>query len=1062
MAVEIPGLSLSVLRQETRIQAGRPLLISGRFTAFGLGWPGLIRVILEGPSYDPQVRSFDTFASPFSGDYSVNVIAEKDGRYEVYSRAFPLPALPTGPPFPDALLLLPPVAESTHPPLVVGRFIDTGVEALLPDGTRQYLEAPPIEFRPIITVGAPALSVTIPGIGQVGVPLPFAPPVTPPVTPPITPPIPIAPPEEGVSGSVEDINLVPMTINPGQEATGVMTWRNTGDSRRSFDAVVYLVDQRGATYGPLQATSSLDASPQVPQLTNLRLPTQGLASGNYSARGELYDTVTGQLVDARNVPFRLTIREIAPPEIPIEPPIVPPPTEPTADILGLPIVNLPSQVSVGDMISGSVSLPTFGTVPYYLSGTVVLIDPNGMEITAGQAGLTLEPGQNLYIPVDVATANLIPGTYDSALRVSDQFGAILAEFPLGLINLLEAVVPVPPVELPTAPTREMVRTPILELPSQVDYGEIWQGNIRVPTTWPLTLPQVPGIPSYGFGALLQLESPVGQRFNVTSFSNVFTPGGDINIPVNFDTGVLPGADSYNLLLSLTDPAGFDFFEEAIGMLQVLGIPEVPVPPAPSEISGVLVEISPQTARVGDTVSVPFAYTHVGAAEIVTLRAAIGNIIVNKFDEIWAAQKTMQLPDDPVPRVYRDSIDVPITYRLTAPGTYDVYAKVSQGVLRETISPFVSNVIQIEAEVPEVPELLPSQFTRISTNVPPQQLEVGDTLRVPISYSHIGRAESARLYAAIGNVRTVLGRPIFDEILRAAEPLNVPDDATEVTRGEEIEIPITSALSPGRYDVYAKVDGLESEYQLDVVEMVAPPEFVPSTITSVQANLGFTRVTYGDTLSVPVSFVHYGELEQVRVYAAIGRDRPAILGGFNEVLAGYIDMAVRATAESLRWDIDVPIQITRALSPGTYDVYAKVQRIYTGRGEEISPPVTGVVEVYEEAPPMPSQFSNLTLSYPQEPIPRGLTLAIGFRVTHQGDAENEYVSVSIGNRQVGQILANRKLVAFEADPEPREYSDVILIPVASTIPRGNYDLQGQVGLVRPKVQSPQYRNVIRIT
>ncbi|GAJ07020.1 unnamed protein product, partial [marine sediment metagenome] len=166
MTINIPGLSLSILRQQTTVQAGLPLLISGRFTAFGIGVPTFIRVFLEGPSYDPQLRSFDTFASPFSGDYSTNVLAEKDGQYNVYAQAFPPPLIPTGPPFPEAMMLLPPMVESTRPPLVVGYPFDGGVDALLPDGTRQRLTAPamqPIEFRPMITVGAPG--ITIMGLG---------------------------------------------------------------------------------------------------------------------------------------------------------------------------------------------------------------------------------------------------------------------------------------------------------------------------------------------------------------------------------------------------------------------------------------------------------------------------------------------------------------------------------------------------------------------------------------------------------------------------------------------------------------------------------------------------------------------------------------------------------------------------------------------------------------------------------------------------------------------------------------------------------------------------------
>ncbi|GAH63981.1 unnamed protein product, partial [marine sediment metagenome] len=211
MAISIPGLSLSILRQQTTVQAGLPLLISGRFTAFGLGVPTYIRVFLEGPSYDPQLRSFDTFASPFSGDYSTNVIAEKDGQYNVYAQAFPPPLIPTGPPFPEAIMLLPPIAESTRPPLVVGYPFDGGVDALLPDGTSQRLTAPPmqpIEFRPMITV-APGITVTAPGVPAAYPRIPAYPPAVPPA-PPAVPPV-----EVITRAAVDDIRFSPEEINPG-------------------------------------------------------------------------------------------------------------------------------------------------------------------------------------------------------------------------------------------------------------------------------------------------------------------------------------------------------------------------------------------------------------------------------------------------------------------------------------------------------------------------------------------------------------------------------------------------------------------------------------------------------------------------------------------------------------------------------------------------------------------------------------------------------------------------------------------------------------------------------
>ena len=254
MAINIPGLSLSLLRQQTTVQAGLPLLISGRFTAFGMGVPAFIRIFLEGPSYDPRIRSFDTFSSPFSGDYTTNVLAEKDGQYFVYAQAFPPPLIPSGPPFPEAMMLLPPMAESTKPPLVVGYPFNGGVNALLPDGTSQRLTAPPmqpIEFRPLISVGAPGVTIT--GLGGAPSMIPYFPPLPPyPAAPPAPVPTPPGvPPVEGiVRATIDDIRFFPDEIDPGVDATGLLSWRNIGDAPQLFDTAFYLVSPAGR-YGPL-------------------------------------------------------------------------------------------------------------------------------------------------------------------------------------------------------------------------------------------------------------------------------------------------------------------------------------------------------------------------------------------------------------------------------------------------------------------------------------------------------------------------------------------------------------------------------------------------------------------------------------------------------------------------------------------------------------------------------------------------------------------------------------------------------------------------------------------
>ncbi len=167
MPTNLPGFTISVLRQRTSAGRNQPLTISGRVSAFGFGLPALVRVSLEGPQHNPEVRTFDAFASPLSGDYQAVVLAEKEGSYVVYAQAF----VPLGFPIPgapDPLVFGPPLAESPRPPVVIGQPVDGAVEFDV-EGRRERIAAPaptaievitPITIAPTIVTGAPTRVVT--------------------------------------------------------------------------------------------------------------------------------------------------------------------------------------------------------------------------------------------------------------------------------------------------------------------------------------------------------------------------------------------------------------------------------------------------------------------------------------------------------------------------------------------------------------------------------------------------------------------------------------------------------------------------------------------------------------------------------------------------------------------------------------------------------------------------------------------------------------------------------------------------------------------------------------
>ena len=129
--------------------------------------------------------------------------------------------------------------------------------------------------------------------------------------------------------------------------------------------------------------------------------------------------------------------------------------------------------------------------------------------------------------------------------------------------------------------------------------------------------------------------------------------------------------------------------------------------------------------------------------------------------------------------------------------------------------------------------LPSEFGIIFLPLANVQVKAGDKLRVTCRYTHRGKAESVPLYASIGNTGT-FG---FDEILHASKTLSVPEDLNWQTREDYVDISITTSISAGVYDLYAKIGGtipkVISPTLQDVVEVIAAgnSEFGEISITN---------------------------------------------------------------------------------------------------------------------------------------------------------------------------------------------------------------------------------------
>ncbi|GAJ11828.1 unnamed protein product, partial [marine sediment metagenome] len=240
----------------------------------------------------------------------------------------------------------------------------------------------------------------------------------------------------------------------------------------------------------------------------------------------------------------------------------------------------------------------------------------------------------------------------------------------------------------------------------------------------------------------------------------------------------------------------------------------------------------------------------------------------------------------------------------------------------------------------------SQFTSIRVNISPQQVLEGDQLRVPVSIIHVGAAETVTLYAAIGNARPVyLGG--FDEILHGSERFSVPLDENRTARGEDVIIPITSAIRPGTYDVYAKITGKIPETISETVnnvievippEVVAPPELPKSEFRNLRITSYDRVVGMGRYCIVKAQFDYRGPEMWRDLIAEIGNYG---VWGWDPIIGGTQRLYI---SESVDWHTEeggVAIRITPEIDPkdSPYDIRAEFNGLFP---EIISPVLENVV------------------------------------------------------------------------------------------------------------------------
>ncbi len=109
--------------------------------------------------------------------------------------------------------------------------------------------------------------------------------------------------------------------------------------------------------------------------------------------------------------------------------------------------------------------------------------------------------------------------------------------------------------------------------------------------------------------------------------------------------------------------------------------------------------------------------------------------------------------------------------------------------------------------------------------------VGDTIRVGATIDYRGPAISDTFYGAIGT-RGAFG---FDEIIYGSVPVSFPQSFDWLSYELTVDIPVTTAISPGTdYDLYVKLVGHPEAGMPevdDVIDVMGVAEFRDFTIAS---------------------------------------------------------------------------------------------------------------------------------------------------------------------------------------------------------------------------------------
>lgn len=290
-------------------------------------------------------------------------------------------------------------------------------------------------------------------------------------------------------------------------------------------------------------------NPDTPLSIDINYDTSSLVEGRYDVILHLWDSEGDVFLQADIGDLIMQAEALEIPKLPDK------------DMFGTPKLTAEDEVEIGQIWSGSISIPNKVLDAYPIGHRAYIRKGDVGAIISPSKTTTVNPEEAdlpLSISLDTADADLPAGLYDIYLELWDINGDVFLQADIGDLILKS-------IQLPEVPTSSMVGLPIVTAPETISSGGIWSGEIAVPITVPKT---------YFVSRKVYLEKDGVQTTVVTQGPVTLNPDSILDIPFNFDTSGI-AAGNYGVYLQMFDNAGNSFFLMNIFNLDIK-LPELPI------------------------------------------------------------------------------------------------------------------------------------------------------------------------------------------------------------------------------------------------------------------------------------------------------------------------------------------------------------------------------------------------------------------------------------------------------------------------------------------------------